>query len=329
MEITNQEKEQADATPIRSPADREKINHATHFVAPKHVSAGGDRSRRMWPCRGPDPGRGDAQAWDTAFIKSGKQSKQRRTSARTYRLTTPGIPVAKVEGDSVVGVTVWRLRRPRANDSGERLLVQEEGETGSWIPERVSANSALNPGDRLRVSVEAARTGYLYVFDREQYADGSFSAPYLIFPTTRTLNGDNKVDVGRLIEIPSQEDAPSYFTLRRSRPDQVAEVLSVLITPEPLMNVAITDQAQKVSSNLFATWEKLFSTQVGSLELETGAGKPWTKEEKDAGGNRAFVLSANAPAPQTIYYRPHAKAADSMLVRVQLRYRSPRRKSGR
>ena len=96
--------------------------------------------------------------------------------------------------------------------------------------------------------MEAARSGYLYVIDREQYADGTFSEPYLIFPTTRTLNGDNKVNVGKLIEIPAQDDGPPYFTLKRSRPDQVAEVLSVLITPEPLDKVEITDKAQKLAS---------------------------------------------------------------------------------
>ena len=175
---------------------------SSHFVVAQNQD---DATRRLW---------------DTAFIKSGKQGKQKRTGARRYRVNTPGIPVSGVAGDSVVGVTVWRLRRPTSADSGERLLVQEGTEEEDWIPERISANTRLAPGDRLRVSVEAGRTGYLYVIDREQYADGSFSEPYLIFPTTRTLNADNKVNAGKLIEIPAQGDGPPYFTLRRSRPDQ-------------------------------------------------------------------------------------------------------------
>jgi hypothetical protein len=264
--------------------------------------------------------------WDTAFIKSGKQ---RRTGARRYRLTTPNIPVTGVVGDSVVGVTVWRLRRPTAADSGERLLVQDGSEEESWIPERISANTRLSPGDRLRISVEAARTGYLYVIDREQFADGSFSEPYLIFPTTRTLNGDNKVNVGKLIEIPAQDDGPPYFTLKRSRPDQVAEVLSVLITPEPLDKVEITDKAQKLEPTQVAAWEKQWSTQVGAVELEDGAGKTWTREEKEAGANRNVVLRAHAPAPQILYYRDGARAADPMLLKVQLRYRPSIRKPTR
>jgi hypothetical protein len=258
--------------------------------------------------------------WDTAFIKPGRQVKQKRAGARRYRLTTPAIPVTGVVGDSVVGVTVWRLRRPLASDSGERLLVQEGSEEEAWIPERISGNTRLNPGDRVRVSVEAARAGYLYVIDREQYADGSFSEPYLIFPTTRTLNGDNKVDRGKLIEIPAQDDGPPYFTLKRSRPDQVAEVLSMLITPEPLTNVEITDKAQKLSAAQVGAWEKQWSIQVGSVELEGGAGQTWTKEEKEAGANRHTVLRAHAPAPQLVYYREGLRAAEPMLLKVQLRY---------
>lgn len=267
--------------------------------------------------------------WDTAFIKPGKQVKPKRAGARRYRVTTPAIPVTGVVGDSVVGVTVWRLRRPIASDSGERLLVQEGSEEEAWIPERISGNTRLTPGDRVRVSVEAARTGFLYVIDREQYADGSFGEPHLIFPTTRTLNGDNKVDRGKLIEIPAQDDGPPYFTLQRSRPDQVAEVLSMLITPEPLTNIEITDKSQKLSTAQVAAWEKQWSIQVGSVELEGGAGQTWTKEEKEAGANRNSVLRAHAPAPQLVYYRDGVRAAEPMLLNLQLRYRAPAKKANR
>lgn len=267
--------------------------------------------------------------WDTAFIRTAKQVKRRRKSARIYRLATPKLPVSEVAGDSVVGVTVWRLRRPTASDSGERLLVQDGPDSETWVPERISANTKLAPGERVRVSVEAARAGYLYVIDREQYADGTLSEPYLIFPTTRTLNGDNKVDVGKVIEIPAQDDGPPYFTLKRSRPDQVAEVLSVLITPGPLENLEIKSNAQMLPAAQVADWEKQWSTQVGSVELESGAGKTWTKDEKDAGANRDLVLNAHAPAPQVLYYRANARRSDPMLVKVQLRYKPSLRKPAR
>lgn len=259
--------------------------------------------------------------WDTAFINSGsKKPSPRRATKRSYRIATPNVPTAGVNGETVVGVTLWRLRRATSTDSGERLIVHEGADSAEWLPERISANTKLDQGDRLRISVEAARTGYLYVVDREQYADGSFSEPYLIFPTTRTLGGNNQVTVGKIIELPAQEDRPPYFTVKRSRSDQVAEVLSVLVTPSPLEGIEITDKAQKLSETQVNKWEQSWGARVGLLELERSAGRAWSKEEKEAGADVARVLKPDAPAPQDIYYQPNTKASEPILVKVRLRY---------
>ena len=67
--------------------------------------------------------------------------------------------------------------------------------------------AGLAIGQRVRLSIESARTGYLYVINRELYADGSTGEPYLIFPTTRLHRGDNKVTIGR-IEVTAVSTAP-------------------------------------------------------------------------------------------------------------------------
>jgi len=261
--------------------------------------------------------------WDTAFINSGsKKTLPRKATKRSYRIATPNVPTVGVNGETVVGVTLWRLRRANATDSGERLIVHEGADAAEWLPERISGNTKLDQGDRLRISVEAARTGYLYVVDREQYADGSLSESYLIFPTTRTLGGNNQVTVGKIIELPAQDDRPPYFTVKRSRSDQVAEVLSVLISPSPLEGIAITEKAQKLSEVQVSNWEKSWGGRVGLLELESGAGRGWSKEEKEAGSDVARVLKRDAPAPQAIYYQPNTKSGDPILVKVRLRYGS-------
>jgi hypothetical protein len=265
--------------------------------------------------------------WDTAFIGTSttKKTSTRRRSG-SYRVATPSVPVANVAEDSVVGVTVWRLRPARQADSGERLIVHEDAATKEWLPERISVNTKLAQGDRLRISVEAARAGYLYVIDREQYADGSLGEPYLIFPTTRTLSGDNKVTIGKLVEIPAQDDSPPYFTMKKSRPDHVAEVVSVLVMPTPLEGVQITDKAQKLTGAQVAGWEKAWSTSVGRLEMES-VGQAWTKEEKDAGATNTRALTANGPAPQMLFYRPSTKTIEPMFVKLQLWYKGPSRRS--
>jgi len=260
--------------------------------------------------------------WDTAFIAArkapAKKASSHRRSAAKYRIATPNVPVDNVAPESVVGVTIWRLRPATRSDSGERLIVHDDNAAKEWVPERISANSKLGPGDRLRISVEAARSGYLYVIDRELYADGSLGEPYLIFPTTRTLNGDNQVSVGKLAEIPAQEDSPPFFTIRRSRPDQVAEVLSVLVTPTPLDGVQITDKALKLSETQVASWEKAWSSNVGRLEMQS-VGQAWTRDEKDAGAANTRALTATSPAPQMLFYRPRSNEA--MLVKLKLAYR--------
>ena len=254
--------------------------------------------------------------WDTAFItpSTSRRSSKRRSS---YRVATPNVPVDNVAPDTVVGVTIWRLRPARRSDSGERLIVHDDNATKEWLPERISANTRLVQGDKLRITVEAVRAGYLYVIDREQYADGTLGEPYLIFPTTRTGGGDNQVAVGRLLEIPAQDDSPPFFTMRKSRPDHVAEVVSVLVSPTPVEGLQINDKAQKLSEAQVASWEKNWGSSVGRLEMST-TGQAWTREEKDS---TTRALTASAPAPQLLFYRPMLKPSEPLFVKLKLQYR--------
>jgi hypothetical protein len=268
--------------------------------------------------------------WDTAFLNAGraparKTAARRPASRRGYRVATPAVPPKEVAGDTVIGVTVWRLRRSGASDAGERLLVHEGGDAGEWLPERVSDGTRLVAGDRVRLSIEAARSGYLYVVDRELYADGTLGEPFLIFPTARTLGGRNEVSAGKLVELPAQTDSPPYFTLGRSRADHVGEVLSVIISPEPLAGLQTAAQAQRLSAAQVAEWESAWGARVGYLEMERGAGLAWTREEKQAGADAAKTLTAGAPGPQRLYYRPHAKPGEPLLVKVKLQYGPPAR----
>src|SRR6185436_19096608 len=251
--------------------------------------------------------------WDTAFTAS---SSKKTTKRRVYRNATPNVPVNNVAPETVVGVTLWRLRRPTRSDSGERIIVHDDNATTEWLPERISATTRLAQGDRLRISVEAVRAGYVYIIDREQYADGSLGEPYLIFPTTRTGAGDNQVAIGRLLEIPAQDDSPPFFVMKKTRADHVAEVLSVIVTPARLEGIKITDKALKLTDEQVASWEKEWGSSVGHMEMAS-AGQSWTKEEKDA---RTRALTASAPPPQLLFYRPSVKPTEPMFVKLRLAY---------
>jgi len=261
--------------------------------------------------------------WDTAF--DAKRKQPRRTANKAgYRLSTPDISPRNVAGDTVVGVTVWRLRPARINDEGERMaVVHEDEETEAWIPERVRSGASFAEGDRVRLTIEAARAGYLYVINREQFADGTYSEPEMIFPTTRTRRGDNRVQPGLLVDIPAQDDRPPYLTLKRSRGNQSAELLSFIISKAPLEGVQISDRPQRLSAEQVALWEKSWGGPFGRLELD-GAGQTWTKAEREASGTVARLLGRDAPAPQTIYYNPAIKYDAPLLLAIRLDYARPR-----
>jgi len=222
---------------------------------------------------------------------------------------------------SELGVTIWRLRPAAAADSGARILVQEGTETAELIPERVSSTSRLTAGDRVRLTLESPEHGYLYVVDRERYGSGERGAPYLIFPTIRTRGGDNKVSGGKLIDIPAQSDRPNFFALHRSRPDQVEEELTVLLTPEPIEGITIGENALALSNAQVAAWEKQWgSAKPEVFELTGGVGKTWTRVEQDAAADGTRLLTQDDPPPQTVY-RVAVKPGAPLAVEVRLHYR--------
>ena len=232
---------------------------------------------------------------------------------RTRRGTRP-------EASEEIGITVWRLRPSRENDEGGRVLVLDGLKQTSYTPERIAASTLLNIGDRVRLTVESPRPGFLYIIDREQYADGSLGEPMLIFPTKQTRGGDNRVMPGRLIDIPAQEDQYSYFTAQPAgdRRDQIAEALTVILTPQPLP-LTIGNQPLRVSPSQIDQWDKLWGGVAETLELVGGAGRTWTNEEKSAGAANGRQLTQAGPPPQTVY-RVARKAGGSLLVTVPLRY---------
>jgi hypothetical protein len=221
---------------------------------------------------------------------------------------------------ALVGVTVWRLRASNALDEpGARVFVHGEKGDESWTPERVPADAPLSEGQRFRFSFESARSGYLYVIDREEYADGSRGDPYLLFPTTSIRGGRNRVAAGTVVEIPSWDDSPPYVWLKKSRADHVAEVLTVLVTPSPLEGIKAGAQPLKLSAEQVAGWEKRWGAEVTRLDATEKAWKPYTAAEKAAGAGEQ-VLTQGDPAPQTLYL-VKSGADEAVLINVPLRLR--------
>ncbi|HYJ45011.1 MAG TPA: DUF4384 domain-containing protein [Pyrinomonadaceae bacterium] len=260
--------------------------------------------------------------WDTAFLQKRPAAKTAANRTRQIRYRSVGAPKVTnarylAARDSVVGVTVWRLRPSAPTDEVRQLVHDAEGE---WTPERISFDAPLQEGQHVQITIEAPRAGYLYVFDREMYIDKTYGDPYLIFPTTAIRGGDNKVMAGRVVEIPSPEDEPPYYTLKGNRPDYAGEVLTVLITDRPLAELAIGRKPLKLPEAQVAAYEKRWGAVVDNLELVGGAGSPMTLNEKAAAkGNR--LLTRADSLPQTLY-RIRSKPGAPLLLSVPLRVRA-------
>ncbi|HVS83211.1 MAG TPA: DUF4384 domain-containing protein [Pyrinomonadaceae bacterium] len=171
-------------------------------------------------------------------------------------------------------------------------------------------------GDHVRISVESPRTGYLYVVDRDLFSDGTTGGAMLIYPWS---DADNQMRSGRLVDIPAQEDDPSYFTARLTSPNQVGEILTFIVTSTRL-DLPISDKPYQISNVEMAKWEKIWGGEAERFEMEGGVGEVWTKQEQQASARRSSrQLTRDDPAPQTIY-RVSVADSKAILVNVRLRY---------
>jgi hypothetical protein len=276
--------------------------------------------------------------WDGAFLKKRAEAKTSAPARKTtaYRRATPkkpaapnqasqssppnnataqNLPAEQAEGE-MIGLTIWRLRPSRSADNSEARLLIEEGASKEveWTPERVEADTIFAPGERVRLSIESPRDGYLYVIDREQYTDGAVSDPYLIYPSLLNRDGAHSVAAGKVIELPER----AAFQLKPLRPDYAGEVLTIMVTPEPLKDVKPGSGAVKLNSEMVAQWEKQWAGEFERFELVGGAGNPYTKAEKEAGQDGARALNQDDAMPQTLYH-VNVKSGSPLLVKVPLR----------
>lgn len=266
----------------------------------------------------PDDEDKSRQVFAAEFLNARPAPQTRRSSPPRAAKGSPN------PASDLLGVTIWRLRPAASSDDTQARLLDHEADADTvLIAERVASDTKFKEGQKVRLSIESPRTGYLYVIDREQYADGTFSDPYLIFPTLKIRDGDNAVTAGRLIEIPDQEDHPFYFRMKRNRADQVAEVLTLLVTSQPIPSLQLGKKALKLTNEQFAQWEQKWKAPAKRVELANHAGKTYTKAEMTAGASTTNRLRRDDPPPQTIY-RVSAKPGDPLLISISLQYESPK-----
>jgi hypothetical protein len=184
------------------------------------------------------------------------------------------------------------------------------------IPERVNSSASFGETEQVRLSIESPRDVFLYVIDREVYADGKMGDPYLIFPTRTTRGGDNALAAGKIIDVPAPDDEIPYFTLTRSRQDHTTEMLTLIVTQTKL-DLPLSDSPVKLDAAQLAQWEKQWSAKVESREASQNTGSTWTMVEREAAeGSRQ--LGQGDPLPQTIY-KVGVKPGAALMLNIPLR----------
>jgi hypothetical protein len=272
---------------------------------------------------------------DEAFLsKRPKKSGEKPTTAyRPLRKNskTARVKPKKFDSNALVGVTLWRLQAANSADPVETRIFEYENQEkiADLTAERIDISKPVAIGTKIRFGIEVPRSGFLYVIDREQYADGSYGDPYLIFPVADINDGDNTLAAGRLVEIPPQSTTYKPFVrLAKRRADLVAESLTILVTNKPLdVALGVGNRPTALTPELFANWERKYAGSAEGYITEQGLGKTYSKEEKQVGTSKQEVLGQEANPPQAIYrISPKAtknvKPSDGIMFTVPIKIAS-------
>lgn len=270
------------------------------------------------------PGRPGPQSADAAeprkkpvtykFVRKDKSAV--RWSAANPKAKTSAASVKAPTVTTDIGVTIWKLRPPRAGDSGVKLPVwlKEVQRTEMWTPERVSVDAAFRSGDRIRMAVEPPSQGFLYIINSEMKADGSLGAPRLIFPDP--IDQYNGVGPGMLVDIPDQNEDVPYFLLNPTTATYGGELVAIVITAKPVafhldkeQNILNLDEVLELgpgldlevfgrtdtNDNIFSQAEAAAACGSKSRELvrENASSRPC--------GTRSRQLTRDEPQPQAVY----------------------------
>ncbi len=242
-----------------------------------------------------------------------KRQKKKVTAKRPARPQPPS--VSELPAHNLIGITLWRV----PGNSTQKIERAEAASQPLLKAERLSALSQLIPGDKIRLTIEVPREGYLYIVSREAYADGTVGTPYLVFPSKRINGGDNQVAPGQLTGIPSVSDNPPYFELQRSRPNQVAELISFVVLPAPVLNLMVEAEPIELTPQLFAAWKR-WESAAQKMELPT-RDSPFYTEAEQAAESKVVSrrLRQGDPLPQNLLLAD--SRSESVMVTIPLKFR--------
>lgn len=222
-----------------------------------------------------------------------------------------------------IGVTIWRLS-PGQCPIQNCPLPAGNGKGLVDTATRIEDNSPLSTGERVRLGLESlSHGGFVYIIDREQFADGTLGDAYLLFPTRNINDGKHWAQPGLQIQLPR---ADGCFCVKSRNPQKllVADNLIVIVSPTQLLGLSETGEKEIPVPAKLASYVRLAEqarTYRGSLQ--GGGGLAQTPQEVRAGAKGLFdtqpVLTQSDLPPQNFYQSVIPLGASAVFT-FSLRY---------
>jgi hypothetical protein len=303
-----------------------------------NVNAAGVIAGRPGEKANPEPASSSSSSGATPKSKSGKKPRKGPPNNATpaSQLTSSGFAYsvdktfpqgAPPRGHEYVriGVTIWRLS-PTECPIADCPLPTGSSKSLVDTATRIEDNSPLSTGERVRLALESlSHSAFIYIVDREQFADGTLGNAYLIFPTRNINGGKNWAQPGLQIQLP-RADGCFCVKSRNPQKDLVADRLIVIVSPTQLLGSDEIGEREILMPTKLAGLVKLAEqarTYRGSLQ--GGGGLTQTPQEVRAGSKGLFdtapVLTRSDLPPQNFYQSSTPKGS-SAVFSFSLRYSS-------
>lgn len=267
------------------------------------------------------------------YIETSGNGQSNRPKERSYRFVkakkaagkiTKKPPVKTMEKASL-GFTLYRLQNAAADEDESKGFTEVNQKTGKRQKVvRLEAETPLIVGETARIVIESlSHNGYLYIINREKFADGTYGVAKLVFPTLNSRRGNNFVRAGILTFVPAP---PDYFQITTdTKRKQTAEELTIIVSPKPLIDAALLQEnAITISTDRLIEWVKLWETDEVQRELDGGVGQTITLAEQTAGEDQAKgfteikqTLTQDDALPQTVFDMK-IRRGNPLLTRVTL-----------
>jgi serine/threonine protein kinase len=231
-----------------------------------------------------------------------------------------------------VGLNFWHPRPATSQDDRTTTARVTNDLQEETVQE--SKDEFIKDGGQLRLSVEAMTkgflsegSGYVYIVNREQYSDGTFGEPRLIFPELRAYKGNNLLKAGKPIILPRADGKPYGIEKSKTKSNHIAETYTIIVSPWAFqLPKPLSNEPMILPNSLFADWERQYADKMYRAVLRNDGKRLMTIQEQKVMSRstddlqEVLTQSDTETFPQ-IVYRGAVKIGNPAMFTVILRFK--------